>query len=125
MIDVPLLRKELQHITDHPEEWDQDIWIGRAPERSCGTVGCLAGNTVLHSGLIPLPGMGQEIDFDDFCDHVNIATMAAILLGLTRAQANFLFSGKNSLYDLWYYASVFTEGEIEVPLDVIEKGENS
>lgn len=52
MTDNALLLHELRHATIHPEQHDQGTWakyLGDRPS-ACGTVGCLAGNTVIHQG---------------------------------------------------------------------------
>lgn len=45
MVDVPRLRKEIEFIKNHPEQHNQGVWVA-----SCGTYGCLAGNTAIHAG---------------------------------------------------------------------------
>lgn len=42
-VNVPLLRKTLEHVESHPEEWTQDIWL-------CRTSACFAGHAVLIDG---------------------------------------------------------------------------
>lgn len=123
-INVPLLRKTLEHITAHPDEWDQDIWAERTP---CGTVACLAGTAVLLQGF--------ELDFyESECDcgcregttasyvisdpPQTIQEVARTTLGLTEDQADDLFESDNTLRDLWAYANSFTNGEIEIPENV-------
>lgn len=130
-IDVPRLRKELEYITAHPEEWRQGEWLWRVPvdeevptwrvvdkldEMQCNTFGCLAGNTVLHAGD-KIKWQGQTstmvVNEDDFLKP--ISQRARELLGLTKDQANDLFAGTNSLAAMWRMANSFTNGEIEVP----------
>lgn len=120
MVNVPLLRKELEHITAHPEDWDQGNWLIGRRRASCGTAGCLAGNTVLHDGWYPNTANSH---FNHPVAHVikeqhreaSVKAVASDLLQLTRHQASVLFAGHNSLLDLWMIASELTNGEIEVP----------
>jgi hypothetical protein len=116
MIDVARLRKELEYITAHPEEWDQSTW-GRRTTRSCGTVACLAGNTVLHADEEVVWELGRMIGVND---GQSIPERARELLGLNEVEAEDLFAGGNSLRMLWRMASRFTDGEIQVPEDLPE-----
>lgn len=125
-VNVPLLRKTMEHIKSHPEHWHQGSWrtdisedmaeslnAGRATGRhrpvpiSCGTAMCFAG------WACELAGDEWEADvfggLDQFfvSDHVMVdgqpvraAERARDLLGLTRFQADRLFEGLNRLEDL-------------------------
>lgn len=141
-VDVPQLRKELEYITANRLHWNQGSWLKRT---SCGTVGCLAGNTVLNAGYLPLATS------DGFLNYVSrervpcnedgyfvvvagrdnsllangvpverVSDCAQRLLGLSDVEANLLFSGDNSLYRLWAIASRITHGEIEIPPEVAD-----
>lgn len=130
-IDVPLLRKELEHITAHPERWNQSTW-GKQTE--CGTVACLAGNAVIHN--YPVESLiwqtrkfvkydGTRMETLTALDGVTINCLpysvhevARDLFGLTEDQAGAMFSATNTLSDLWEYANQITNGEIEVPEEV-------
>jgi hypothetical protein len=120
-VDVPRLRKELEYVTAHREQWLQGTWIHRT---ACGTVGCLAGNTTLNAGYVPA-FTGRKYAVTSFVrlahehDERLIVDVAAEVLGLDDYQANALFAATNSLYDLWKIASEITNGEIEVPADVL------
>lgn len=46
-INVPHLRKTLEHVTDHPEEYDQETW--------CGTKACIAGHAAVLGGWYVMP----------------------------------------------------------------------
>lgn len=142
-IDVPQLRKELEYITAHRGQWKQNAWLETG---ACGTVGCLAGNTALNAGYLPVRGhtsfVSRErvlpnehglfglIENDDGTtttgDGVlveSVRDVAARVLSLTYTQSAALFNGRNSLYDLWRLASLFTGGEIEVPPEVVREHE--
>src|SRR5919108_1047214 len=133
MIDVARLRKELEFVTDHPEHWDQESWLRAA---TCGTVGCLAGNAVLHAGYEPhgalrtyggatsyvrVPGDHPDALATGYADGRHIASVCDVarrLLGLDYQQASQLFYESNTLRTLWELAARFTDGEVEVPLDL-------
>lgn len=117
VINVPLLRKTLEHITAHPEEWDQGVWMREAARNECGTAGCLAGWALTLAG--------HELDFDKnniffgeahyLTDGRPIEEAAEQELGLTEDQGEELFAETNTLVDLWELANEYTDGEIEVP----------
>jgi hypothetical protein len=130
MINVPLLRKELEHITAHRDEWDQGTWLRTTLTTACGTTGCLAGNTALHTGWQPatvngvvnLDAVPLLMELTHVARGSTITTVrdaAQVELGLTGWQANMLFSGQNSLLRLWVVAHVLTEGEVEIPESVV------
>lgn len=118
-IDVPRLRKELEFITAHRDRWLQTTWLEHA---QCGTVGCLAGNTVLNAGYEPFyEGGMRSTSYVRDAEQTRtywIRDLATELLGLTERQADDLFRSTNTLYDLWWIASELTNGEIQVPADV-------
>lgn len=120
MIDVPRLRKELEYVTAHRAQWLQGTWFHRT---ACGTVGCLAGNTALNAGYVPVYERGKttttsvvRLPHEHYVR--DVADVAAEVLGLDDDQAHELFAATNTLHDLWLRASDFTDGEIEVPAEV-------
>src|SRR6478609_6380573 len=48
--NLPLLRKVLEHIDAHPEEWHQSVWAMETSASECGTAFCVAGHTVVMAG---------------------------------------------------------------------------
>jgi hypothetical protein len=91
MANVPLLCKVLEHIENHPEEWDQKNW---KTETACGTAYCFAGHALVM--------MGHEILENKYYapvdEHGTLVDVAAAReLGLTTNQARDLFSPVNSL----------------------------
>lgn len=122
VIDVPRLRKELEYVTAHREQWKQGSWINRT---SCGTVACLAGNTVLNEGCVPAYGSGSRAVTSTVITQegrwLHVADVAAKLLGLTTHQADVLFDASNSLFGLWSIAAHLTDGEIEIPPEVYDE----
>jgi hypothetical protein len=114
MANTELLRKTLEHITAHPEEWEQTWWATR---RSCGTAYCLAGHVAVATGhRIAFP-TGCELSCS-ITDGREIAEIAEIELGLNSRDAHLLFAANNTLRRLWSLASRITNGEISVPEDV-------
>jgi hypothetical protein len=129
--DVPRLRKTLEHITAHPDEWDQsfwavdwemyrEYWCGDGPvlkrrlamtmgRPACGTAYCVAGRTVVDAGCqIVMKADGGAYQCIDPGRHAssapdvcNISHKARELLGLTRDEAIALFEETNTLNDLW------------------------
>jgi hypothetical protein len=124
MINVPLLRKELEYITAHPEEHDQLIWLRNRfeGENRCGTAGCLAGNAVLHAGRVE---GWTDVKYDGrkyvvgptryFPSGGSWTDVGAELFGLNTDQAIDLFDETNTLRRMWRLANRFTYGEIEIP----------
>lgn len=106
-VNVPLLRKTLEHIEAHPEEWDQSSW-------SCGTSGCFAYHAAMISGGEPVDMyLGYVVsEEDDPSDQVylaaigrpamvHVATRAVRVLGLDEHPGDTrLFNGDNTLDDL-------------------------
>ena len=131
MVHVERLRAALEYIVAHPKEWEQSSWITRT---DCGTAGCLAGVTAVKiMGATPKYGVYSDItstlDRDSIAhlDFVNepsvfslgyVSEFAQRALELTRSQADELFATDNTLHDLFWYASEYTGGEIEIPEDV-------
>jgi hypothetical protein len=104
-VNVPLLRKTLEHIEAHPEEWFQGVW-------SCGTAGCFAWHAAMLDGAEPIKGFPSYVpaDSDDPSDDVypasddhpacvHVAPRAARVLGIG-SEAHPLFRASNSLDDL-------------------------
>lgn len=119
-VDVPLLRKALDHITAHPEEWRQSWWVSKT---DCGTACCLAGHVALMTGHeinwqsdVWRFARGEDVSTASTVeDGRHIALVAQEELGLNDSQQETLFHAQNSLSELWHLASRFTNGEIEIP----------
>ncbi len=120
MLNVPLLRKTLEHITAHPEEHNQEMWAHHSP--SCGTRGCLAYHAASMEGDLRASGGqdGWQIWYME--DHNGqrvgrIRQIAQDRLGLESWQAELLFDENNTVARLWLLAHEFSDGEIEVPAE--------
>lgn len=134
-INALLLRKELEHITAHPDQWRQGVWIGLSQTSSCGTVACLAGNTVLHAGWQPSTRYGEPylldtlpptVQFEFVARDDRVAEVRAAAreeLGLLPWEATLLFDGSQSLVGLWIVASLLTDGEVEVPESIVRRAD--
>lgn len=132
-LNVPLLSKVLEHVTAHPEEWDQANW---AVQRDCGTTYCVAGWTVAMTGhdidwheydpndndVLPrgvhrsvyadVHAFGGYTDTTGGC-RAYIPDVAQFELGLNYEQRKRLFKGSNDLDTLWQLAEEFSHGEIK------------
>lgn len=114
--NVALMHKVLLHITHHPDQWDQTSWARISYRSSCRTACCFAGHAVLLSGE-PLR-YGEEygtripLGLDDD-DYGTVREGAERLLGLDFVDSARLFSGRNTLRDLWRICEELTEGEIK------------
>jgi hypothetical protein len=124
-IDVPRLRKALEYVTAHPEDWSQEEWLVGRTKASCGTAGCLAGRVVLQDGWSPLlelrGGQVCRTVVDDAGNAQRVRTLARDLLDLTDAQATVLFYGRNNLLDLWLIAEYLTYGDVQSPVEVLDR----
>jgi hypothetical protein len=121
MTKVPSLRKELEFITNHPDAWHQGHWLISTPHSECGTMGCLAGNAVAHCDqfILLLKEDGCLYPERKFTrESVSWQVAGAEALGLTHFEAKEMFSGTNSLLRLWQLAHAYSNGEIEIPLDL-------
>lgn len=122
MINVPLMRKVLEHISEHPEEHDQGTWAERT---ACGTTMCMAGHAVVMAGhQISWPGTLDDESSADFVTEPivvdnettrRIPAVAAHELGLTEEQKDAFFYESGTIEDLWREAHIYTDGEIEIP----------
>jgi len=128
-VNVPLLRKTLewayeQHLKaerGEPSEWNQSNWILTT---ECGTVCCIAGKITIDAGWTPVWGFvggGEVVRRDGISDDVSddvssyASDVATRELGLTEGQAQLLFSGANTIEDLYSLAGQFTDGEVQPP----------
>ena len=127
IIDVVLLRKVMEHITAHPDEHDQDVWAIEAP---CGTVACIAGHTVIMSGLtfrVDPPDDYERTHYGavrsaevvaETGEEVDVA--AQRLLGLTDDEANALFLDADTISEIWDVVERITDGELTRPADLAD-----
>lgn len=123
LLKVPTLRKELEFITTNRKAWNQETWLQASKISECGTVGCLAGNAISHSSIFKVPILVDE----NIALPIRISTGKPIMswedagaevLGLSRHEASRMFGPYNSLYRLWWLANLYSNGEIDIPLDI-------
>jgi hypothetical protein len=130
-INVARLQQELDFLLDHPDRHKQDLYtdlrnvagylnrsvVERAADTSwqCNTRGCLAGWTAIHAGWQPSIHDNFLIHPDNPVMSQHASVIAQDLLGLTSDQADQLFSGTNSLFEMYELAAGFTNGAIRMP----------
>lgn len=119
-VNAELLGKVLDHLTAHPEEWNQTSWVRSYP--ACGTTACLAGTTVQMAGHDIDWSHGFERERDGSVtasvttDGRSIDQLAQELLGLDDSAALYLFHYYLSdIGELWRRAALVTDGRVAVP----------
>ena len=126
-IDAPILRKALEHITAHPEEWDQNQWAAR--DTLCGTSCCLAGTIAVQQGYKFVFEKGKSSTtyaskdgLSAYIPHVAAAELLGCQVASFACDAvaeypavRQMFDGANGLPELWRMANRLTDGEIEIP----------
>lgn len=122
-LNVPLLRKTMEHIRAHPEHWLQSIYRGPVgpkvldvfrkdnnPVLECGTAMCFAGWACDLAG-VEWRGAGSQVVAGDYSQSCGLA--ARDLLGLTQNQALILFAGDNKLSDLEEMVEALIDGTFD------------
>jgi hypothetical protein len=107
----------LTFLEAHPDRHDQSVWLSRD---TCGTVACLAGWTCLRNGYVEAVMNDEErqmiigVYADSDPEKVVVPASAAArdLLELDDDEGDELFSGDNSLQDLWRIADELTDYEV-------------
>lgn len=142
---VQRLQRALDHITLHPEEWDQSSWLrfidaneehvtgwDEVQAGGCGTICCLAGRLVLNEGVtwsqssyVGYSGTHyvaeDEVVYNGY--RRRIPSLAEELLTGEVSEdspISMLFSGDNNLQDLWTMAQVLTGYRLRVPIEFRE-----
>jgi hypothetical protein len=122
-VDVELLVKALEHITAHPDEWNQNYWARQGV--FCGTTACLAGTTVQLAGydidwtpgIAACDGMGGLVA-GVTVDGEAIPALARRLIGIDREQAEYLFyCWTTDVGELWRRAAEVSGGRVAVPAE--------
>lgn len=106
-LNEKLIACVLEHIKQHPEEWEQGTWLdinGCRQDNWCGTVGCFAGWAVALST--------PESQWPP--DTYYIRDRAAELLGITPNEAMLLFRASNTMGRLREYLNQFRKAR-QVP----------
>lgn len=140
-VDVPALAKTLDWAMEQHRkaqrgeisEWNQGTWISstaalletwavRQFERErragtvCGTACCIAGKAALDAGYRWSQVSDLLVAPDGTASYVE--SVGREVLGLTERQATTLFSGGNTIHDLYHFAGLITNGQITAPLDL-------
>lgn len=115
--NLPLLRKVLDHVDAHPEEWVQSSWAirGEALDRvleyhqvnavpACGTAYCIAGHAVTMAGHDVLWLRHSSSTAATLTNGEAVGDAAQRELGLTNTEADHLFSGCNDRRQVQYAA---------------------
>jgi hypothetical protein len=123
MIDLQRLEQAVTYIEDHPEQHQQDLWIGTGdtnePSTSswCGTVGCLFGWVALLNGDLPVNTYSGKrlLNAHELADTVDgetalvtgghvltvtVAERARELLGLTKAEGEWWSQGGRTVQEM-------------------------
>jgi len=129
--NVAELDRVVTFIEDHPEQHNQSLWIRPDPRDNasepwhCGTVGCLAGWTVLLNGWALVP------DDDELVQRGNreesVENVAEEILGLNHNQSYVLFHQAQNVDELRLLTDALKSdphADIEVIMDNLEYYEN-
>lgn len=120
-MNIPLLRKVMEHITAHPEEYDQREYAVRT---ECGTKHCIAGWAVVlaDNPEINYPDVLYVWDHRTATDFSWRARLGSIgqpwsrraeeVLGLTWGQGVYLFHERRTLDEIWSFVEEISDGEI-------------
>jgi hypothetical protein len=121
VINVPLLRKVLEHVTAHPEEWEQGQW-GIQVDTACGSAHCVAGHAAMMAGAKPVWNVHartmENVTIPETGEAKSVFRYAAEVLGLSDAQGMRMFDAFNTLPKLWQFAVDYTKGEITMPEEI-------
>lgn len=123
-VNIPLLRKVMEHITTHPEEYDQREYAVRS---DCGTSHCIAGWALALSGREFTYRRLQSWDHRTAADFGWAAQVgilgdcsehdeAAKALGLEDDDAAEMFHEDQTLSGVWECVERVTDGEIARPI---------
>lgn len=96
--NVPLLRKVMEHVEAHPEEWDQANWISH-----CGTKACFAGWALHFTGhtLTWVDEDSVSLDGrDPYMTPSDVINTACKELGITQREGVRLFDSCRTMLEL-------------------------
>lgn len=98
-MNTELLQRTMQHLLDHPEQHDQQVWVSE-----CGTTACFAGWALKLSGVdqfMTLTKCHQTNSTWQDCEYYGkthtIQGLAQGLLDLTDEQTEILFDDFNTI----------------------------
>jgi len=121
--NIPLLRKVMEHITAHPEEYDQREYAVRT---ECGTTHCIAGWAVALSDVSIVYrrlGIWDNRTAGDYGWNAELGSpaegtwrrQARDLLGLDALDARYLFHEGRTLDEVWRFVEEISDGEVRRP----------
>lgn len=134
-VEVDTIRQTLLQITAQQDNWYQGEWAYKIEYETgrCETAFCFAGHVLARAGhtfdweseeqpegFALVHTASNVLDQDGLDGTIMIADMAQAELGLTSGQADELFHANNTLVDLWDIAARITDGQIEIPPEVLE-----
>jgi hypothetical protein len=115
-VNVPLLRKTLEHIEAHPQEWYQNTWRCDTAMCFAGTACHLDGGEWVRDGSSPWLAQRDGEAPDDLhyapAGWVHAETRARRILGLDPWPAAGLFHYRNTLDDLREQVAELCGGEL-------------
>lgn len=143
-LNVDLLRSTLEWAYDqwHRQqrgeisEWEQGDWVietaHRIPSHEepvlralidegvlCGTSCCVAGKIALDLGYRAVSRGSSMMQLQGTKTHARTASdIASEALGISEEEADDLFGGDNTIYDLFKFGADWTDGAIAIPADV-------
>lgn len=110
---VAVMRKTIEHVLAHPEEWDQAHWASASATAPCGTAYCFAGHAAVTVAGAQPTGRGNGIvTLNGEPQHVADAARAA--LGLDTSQTEELFRATNSARRLAELCYLYSGGRVDV-----------
>lgn len=107
-VNVPLMLKTLDHIHEHPEEYDQREWATRT---ACGTKACFAGTAVRIAGYDFEFSYEDHDDTDKLTNGQFVRDVARQELGLTGVESAALFYGGNTLKEVEDLVKLIIDGK--------------
>lgn len=118
-VNVDLLQRALNYITEHPDELDQSMWVVQWKDGR--TTKCLAGHIVSlaseanwgHKYYVETKDCTEYFYWED----VPISEKACELIGIEAygPLMYILFDETNSLKQLWHWAHYISGGGVHIP----------
>lgn len=122
-LNIDLLKKVRDKIATTPGAYNQETWAKPSASAPCGTAACIAGWACIISGAIDVK---QLYSLAEGRQWVAIEGAAQAQLGLTRAEADTLFSGDPSydwpieFGDQWDSAYGDNKQEAEIAVEYLD-----
>lgn len=92
-LNIELFKKVRERIANVPDSYRQSVWVESSSRSPCGTVACLAGETVICAA----PSVEQGIaELRALAENDEVAQRAGELLGLGR---EYYYSTSDTIFD--------------------------